>query len=93
MKAWKSSSTCLGRWDDEVWSVRAPLGDTSPKPPPPRGVPGAEAPPNPIGNGSGLPDLAQEFVGWFGSPPGVRIGCEARGGAVESRGGVWAKSP
>lgn len=42
---------------------------------------GLRRPLNPIGNGSGLPDLAREFVGWFGSPSGVRIGCEARGEA------------
>lgn len=40
--------------------------------------------PNPRKNGSGLPDLAQESVGKvgrFGSPPRVRVGCKAWGGA------------
>lgn len=43
-ETWKRSCTCLGHWDNEAWSVRAQLGDTSPKPSPPSSVPGAEAP-------------------------------------------------
>lgn len=85
-ETWKSSPTCLGHWDNEVWSVRAQLGDTSHKTSPPSRVPGAEALSK--SNRKLLWILAQTSAasvgkaGGFGSPPHVRIGCEARGGAA-----------
>lgn len=74
-------------WDTGIMrhgGVRAQLG-ASPKPSPPNSVPGAEALPNPVKNGSGFwhKNLWLLWANWggLGAPLGVRTGCKAWAGA------------
>lgn len=98
-ETWKRSCTCLGHWDNEAWSVRAQLGDTSPKPSPPSSVPGAEAPSESKKKWLWAPRFGTRICGERGAiwePPSCESWLQGPGWGWfvwRAAGGVWAECP